>query len=376
MTAGVQVFVYPEELGFISPEALAAQISGLGCTGVSMALVYHRARRVFPRHAHVSTLAGSTAYFPPDRKRYGALVPDASPNAELAAAVLRFREACRREGLSFRSWVVGLHNEGLVTRHPEAAAQGPDGTPLGHSLCPSAPAAVEYLAALVGDIATRFEPDLIDLEAWQYPAWEPSYTLTLSLQPLTPTAALLATQCFCEHCCALMGSRAEEIRRRVVQASAAAASEQEESGSAALEDLVAFRAAGAGRIAGTLVDAAKGEGAKVRLFGSGAPRQARLQGLSPATFDRVDSALVGCARLVGDELIDRFTEMRSLLGGIRATASTNWTPDRSPQSMADDARRLVEAGAGGLALYNLSLVPEAGLDAFREAARAFSEAAA
>ena len=114
----------------------------------------------------------------------------------------------------------------------------------------------------------------------------------------------------------------------------------------------------------------------MRLFGSGAPCQARLQGLSAAAYERTDSALVGCARLVDDELVARFTAMRSLVGDVRATASTNWTPDRSPGSMADDARRLVEAGACGLALYNLSLVPDAGLDAFREAAKAFFEAAA
>ena len=44
--------------------------------------------------------------------------------------------------------------------------------------------------------------------------------------------------------------------------------------------------------------------------------------------------------------------------------------------MADDVARLVAAGAGGLALYNLSLVPAAGLDAFRAASAAFHAAVA
>jgi hypothetical protein len=42
--------------------------------------------------------------------------------------------------------------------------------------------------------------------------------------------------------------------------------------------------------------------------------------------------------------------------------------------MAADVTRLAAAGAEGLALYNLSLVPEAGLDAFRAAASAFRAA--
>jgi hypothetical protein len=41
---GVQVFVYPEELDAVEPDALTEQILGLGCDSVSIALAYHRAR--------------------------------------------------------------------------------------------------------------------------------------------------------------------------------------------------------------------------------------------------------------------------------------------------------------------------------------------
>ena len=186
MIPGVQVFVYPEELRFVSPEALAAQVADLGCDAVSVALAYHRARRVFPRHRHVSTLGESTVYFAPDHGRYGELVPDATAEPELQDAVLRFRDACGNAGIGFRAWLVGLHHESLAARNPEAAAHGLDGSPLGHSLCPSAPEAIDYVAALAADVAARFEPQTIDLEAWLYPAWEPSYTLTLALEPLGP----------------------------------------------------------------------------------------------------------------------------------------------------------------------------------------------
>jgi hypothetical protein len=56
--------------------------------------------------------------------------------------------------------------------------------------------------------------------------------------------------------------------------------------------------------------------------------------------------------------------------------STNWSPDRSPSAYESDAMRLAAAGAEGLALYNLSLVPDAGLEAFRAAASAFQSALA
>jgi hypothetical protein len=118
------------------------------------------------------------------------------------------------------------------------------------------------------------------------------------------------------------------------------------------------------------------EGVELRVFCSGDPEQARLQGLSPAAVEEADSILLGCARLHGAKLSKRFVGLNELVGPRHPTVSTNWTPERTPAAMADDVTRLVAAGAGGLALYNLSLVPEAGLDAFRAAADAFHAAAA
>ncbi len=43
MNAGVQVFVYPEELDHMAPDALAAQVLELGCDAVSVSVAYHRA---------------------------------------------------------------------------------------------------------------------------------------------------------------------------------------------------------------------------------------------------------------------------------------------------------------------------------------------
>jgi hypothetical protein len=57
------------------------------------------------------------------------------------------------------------------------------------------------------------------------------------------------------------------------------------------------------------------------------------------------------------------------------TVSLNWTPERTPDAFAAAADLVAAGGATGLALYNLSLVPAAGLDAFRAAATAFSRRA-
>ena len=95
---GVQVFVYPEELRFVSPEALAAQVSDLGCDAVSMALSYHRARRVFPRHHHVSNLAGAPRTSRPTSAATEGSCRTTTADPALQDAVLRFREACGHGG--------------------------------------------------------------------------------------------------------------------------------------------------------------------------------------------------------------------------------------------------------------------------------------
>jgi len=360
MNAGVQVFLYPEELEHVEPDALADQVLELGCNAVAVAVAYHRGRRVFPRHRRMSVLTRTTVYVAPDARRYGALRPEGTATPQL----VRFREACERAGLGFRAWLVGLHNGELAAAHPEAAAQLLDGSPAGHSLCPSAPAAVEYVAALAADVAAQLGPETVDLEAGFYPAWEPSYTLTLALDPLSEHARLLGSQCFCGWCRELFGPDAEERAR----AAAGPPFGEAASADGIAAELARARAAGASRLVETVADAVHGQGSLLRVFASGPPEQAALQGVSPDSVAAADALLFGCGPLRGDELHARFDGLRTLTGRA-GSVSTNWTPERT--DLAGDAERLASAGAEGLALYNLSLVPDAGVEAFRAAAAAF-----
>lgn len=363
MNAGIQVFVYPEELEHVRPDELAAQVLELGCDAVSVAVVYHRARRVFPRHGRVSVLARTTLYFAPERGRYGALVPDGAAYEPL----LRFREACDRVGLLFRAWVVGLHNDRLAETHRECAARLLDGSIAGHSLCPSAPEVVEYVAALARDVAAQLDPETVDLEAAFYPAWEPSYTLTLALEPPSEEGRLLGAQCFCASCRVLFG---QDVEARA-QAAAGPPFGEGAADDGIRAELAAGRAAGAAKVVRAAAEAVHGEGSRLRVFASGPSEQAFLQGVSPQSVEAADAVLFGCGPLGGDELQGRFTALRALAGRSGAV-STNWTPERT--DLDADVERLAVSGAEGLALYNLSLVPEAGLAAFGRAARAFRNA--
>jgi hypothetical protein len=359
---GIQVFLYPEELDAVEPDALVEQVLGLGCDAVSIALTYHRARRVLPRQGLVSLSPGGAVSFTPDPARYGRLVPE--PTAPLARrrAVEAFREACRSAGLRFRVWIVALHSEPLALAHPELAARTVDGSPTGFSLCPSADEAVEYIAALVGDVCAQLEPESIDLEAALYPAWDPAYTLTLTLAPLSERARLYGAQCFCAACRRLLALDEHEERARSAAGPPFGPPGDEDV--AIRQELARARSAGVERLLTAAAAAAHREGSALCATASG-------PGASAAAADRV---LLGLGLLAGRDLEERLGELSTLIGDRAVTASLNWGPERKPRALAADAERAAAGGATGLALYNLSLVPEAGLEAFRAAAGAFAAA--
>ena len=371
---GIQVFLYPEELDAVEPEALAEQVLGLGCDAVSVALAYHRARRVMPRQRRVSLSPGGAVSFAPDRARYGRLAPVRTASPESCRSVEAFREACRAAGLRFRAWLVALHSEPLAAAHPEFAARTVDGSPTGFSLCPSSDEAVEYVAGIVGDVCAQLQPESVDLEAALYPAWDPAYTLTLSLEPLSERARLYAAQCLCPACRRLPGLDVteEEVRRAAGPPFGPPAEDD-----AKLDDSLAHgRAAGVERLLAAAAAAAHREGAALCPTVSGPAASARLRGLSPVSAAVADRMLLGLGSLAGRALEERLDELRPLAGDRVVTTSLNWGPEREPRLLAEDAERAAARGAAGLALYNLSLVPDAGLAAFRTAAHAFAAATA
>jgi hypothetical protein len=369
---GVQVFVYPEELDAVEPDALTEQILGLGCDSVSIALAYHRARRVLPRQGRVSVSPGGAISFTPDPARYGSLVPTPTAPPELRRAVSAFRESCARAGLRFRAWLVGLHNEPLALAHPDHAARMLDGSSTAFSLCPSAGAAVEYIAALVGDVCSQLAPEGIDLEAALYPAWEPSYTLTLALEPLSDRALRYAAQCFCASCRHLLGSSAAELESRTRCAAGPPFGSFTRDDPTLADELARVRAAGVERLLTAAADAAHLEGSSLCVTSSGPAASAQLRGLGPRSAAAADRVLLGHGTLAGPALEQRLLDVRPLAGDREVTVSLNWTPERTPGAFAAAAELAAAGGATGLALYNLSLVPEAGLDAFRAAATAFN----
>jgi len=138
-------------------------------------------------------------------------------------------------------------------------------------------------------------------------------------------------------------------------------------------ELAAVRSRGAAALVAAAAAAAHGQGSSLCVTCFGSAFSARVRGLSPESVAAADRVLFGLATLTGDALAERLLELRPLAGAKPVTTSLNWAPERTAERLAADARRAVAGGASGLALYNLSMVPDAGLDAFRAAAAAFKE---
>jgi hypothetical protein len=213
----VQVFCYPEDAVLTGPGPLCELAAGLGADAIAVAVRYHPARRWFARHGLVRHSPPGITYLRPADKWYGRLRPVTVAGDEEIAAVHALREEATRHGLAFHAWMVMLHDDPVVAAYPGVAARTFDGTPTIHALCPSHPDVVEYAAALVADVCEQLRPDLVELESALYPAWDPSYVISLELAPLTGAARALAGQCFCTACVRLieeLGHDPAELERR------------------------------------------------------------------------------------------------------------------------------------------------------------------
>ena len=368
-------YLCPEEIEFAGPSATADMLERLGCDGA--ALTYHPARLLLPRFGAVRHTPPGTCSFEPRRSAYDTLVPTPTAQAATVRAVHAFREELARRGIAFHAWLAVLHTEPLARLHPQFAAQTLDGKPTVDALCPSHADVRRYGFNLVTDICDQFAPEGLKLEAVLEPSWLPSYTISLELETLTQRARPLVGQCFCRACRAELvtgGSDPDfvlqETRAPAGPPFAVDCLLQVDPPAA----LAALRAEVAARMLAAVADAAHSARSRVRALLFGEPQEVELQGAAPSSLSAVDSVGIGMETATGEALRAHFLALGQLAGAQDLAASLNWSPARSPADFAADVDRVVEAGARAVALYNLSLTPTRGLDAFAAAARASREA--
>ena len=203
--ARVSVWAYPWDLHDIGLDAALDRIVQAGGNCVSLATSYHAGRFLQPGNPR------RKVYFPQDGTVYYRLDPARwqgrsirALQADVVAAEGDYLAALvdRRNagGPDVSCWTVCLHNTRLGMAHPDHVMRTAHGDPHVYALCPSSPAARDYVATLVNEVAEVYAPDRIELETPEFMGFSHGFHHEKDGLGLTPEEDFLLGLCFCDHC--------------------------------------------------------------------------------------------------------------------------------------------------------------------------------
>ena len=220
----VSVWAYPWDLHDIGLDTALDRIAQAGGNCVSLATSYHAGRFLQPGNPR------RKVYFPQDGTVYYRLDPArwqgktiralqadvVAAEGDYLAALVDRRD---RGGPQVSCWTVCLHNTRLGMAHPDHVMRTAHGDPHFYALCPSSPAARDYVATLVREVAEVYAPDRIELETPEFMGFSHGFHHEKDGLGLTPEEDFLLGLCFCTHCrqaAIAAGVPFDEARARVV----------------------------------------------------------------------------------------------------------------------------------------------------------------
>jgi hypothetical protein len=220
----VSVWAYPWDLHDIGLDTALDRITQAGGNCVSLATSYHAGRFLQPGNPR------RKVYFPQDGTVYYRLDPARwqgqtirALQADVVAAegdyLVALVDRRDRGGPQVSCWTVCLHNTRLGLAHPDHVMRTAHGDPHFYALCPSSPAARDYVATLVREVAEVYAPDRIELETPEFMGFSHGFHHEKDGLGLTPEEDFLLGLCFCTHCrkaALAAGVPFDEARVRVV----------------------------------------------------------------------------------------------------------------------------------------------------------------
>ncbi len=389
------LWAYPWDIADLGQEEAEARIRATGAGMVSLATSYHAGRFLQPgnprRRIHYPQ--DGTIYYRPDPALWdGAGIRPLMADSVLQdGAVAHDLARARAEGgLALSCWTVCLHNTRLGMAHPAHVVRTALGDPQFYGLCPSSPAARDYVRRLVADIGAALSPDRIELESPDFMGFSHGYHHEKDGLGLLEEEDLLLSLCFCDHCRA----RAEaaglpfEAARRTVADLLLAAFERAlpepqfpdfpARGIAAFDDLTelaAFLRWRSEPVTSLVAEAreAAPPGTEVLVIDFAGSWRG---GVDPAACARACDGLLYCAYTTpAAEVAAQIGAMRAVIGPDKRLIAgfQMFHPEVSgPEDQAARAAGAAMGGADALNFYNLGLVPPARLAWARRAVEAFA----
>ena len=204
-TPAYSVWAYPWDLHDIGLDRALGLLADQGVTMVSLATSYHAGRFLQPGNPkrRVYFPEDGTVYYQLDLAHWTgkAITPlqaaIVAQEGDMLAELIRRRDA---GGLGVSCWTVCMHNTRLGLAHPDHCLRTAHGDPQIFGLCPSSPAAREYVTGMVAEISNRYHPDRIELESPDYMGFSHGFHHEKDGLGLTDEDIFLLGLCFCSHC--------------------------------------------------------------------------------------------------------------------------------------------------------------------------------
>lgn len=390
----LSMWTYPwdiQDQGISNFAAEATQRAGLNT--VSLATSYHAGRFLQPRSPKQKAYfpEDGTVYFQPDQRLWAGktIQPLMARNTIERGDMLRaLTEQRPVTGLSVSCWTVCLHNSRLGELHPDHVTRNAFGNANHYNLCPSSPAARDYVVTLVQDITANYRPDMLELESPNFMTFAHEYHHEKDGVGLNDEDDFLLSLCFCAHCTArarTAGVNVEAARqtvsRFIAEFCARAIPEIQFSDfpQAGIEafraypDLHAFLAWRTEPVTSLIgeIKAAADPGTRIVLIDL---KDGWLGGVDLAAVGQLcDGAILCCYDASPDAVADVIQSGRDLLGpdkflgvGLRV-----FYPEvAGPDILAARAEAAIDAGAEGVNFYNYGLIPAPRLDWVKAAVEA------
>ena len=392
----LSMWTYPWDVQDQGLAALAADLSGrAGLNTVSLATSYHAGHFLQPRSPVQKAYfpEDGTVYFRPDEALWQGktirplMAQNVAERGDMLEALTKARE---ETGLKVSCWTVCLHNTRLGMLHPEHVTRNAFGNANHYNLCPSSPAARDYVVTLVRDITTNYKPDILELESPNFMGFAHEYHHEKDGVGLNAEDDFLLSLCFCDHCTARAGKDGvpvEGARRTVARFIAElcerAVPERQfpdfpEAGIEAFRDhpdlhaFLAWRSEPVTSLIGK-IKAAADPATRIVLIDL---KDGWLGGVDLAAAGRLcDGAILCCYDMTPEAVGEVIRTGRALLGPDRflGLGLRVFYPEvDGPDILAARTKSAVDAGADGVNFYNYGLIPAKRLDWVREAVAAIS----
>lgn len=387
----LSMWTYPWDVQDQGLERVTADLRNrAGLNTVSLATSYHAGRFLQPRSPSQKAYfpEDGTVYYRPDDATWEGkeIRPLMAENvAERGDMLKALVDARTRGGMKVSCWTVCLHNTRLGMLHPGHVTRNAFGNANYYNLCPSSPAARDYVVTMVGEITRLYRPDMLELESPNFMGFAHEYHHEKDGVGLLPEDDFILSICFCDHCMAraakagvnATGARetarrfiAEMCDREVPEAQFAdfpAAGIDAFKAWPALHAYLHWRTEPVTSLIADIREKAD-PATKIVLIDL---KDGWLGGVDLEAVGKVcDGAILCCYFMEPDAVTELMTAGRAALGPnkyLGAGYRVFYPEVTSAEALSARAKAAIAAGADGINFYNYGLIPERRLDWVRKA---------